>query len=287
MKRLKYGMLIFGLTILVTGISVAQVEKNSLILGLAYFNNNNLTQYVKANLKTKIEGRFKPVAGTEVHFYINSENPAHLLGTAKTDDKGEAVLMIPPSAKDEWNKSPQQTFLAAVDSSQSYKAASTTIELTKARIKLDTTADKKILATLMEQKESNWVPVKGVDMVIAVKRLGASLNVNETPTFTTDSLGEASADFKLQNLPGDSAGNLILIARVDDNDVYGNLTAEKTVPWGSSAEYVSNFNQRSLFARRGYSPYWLIGMATGITGVVWFILFYLFFQIRKIKKLGA
>ena len=105
-------------------------------------------------------------------------------------------------------------------------------DLTKARIKLDTSADKKIVATLVEQKESKWVPVKGVDMKIAVKRMGGDLNVNETPTYTTDSLGIASADFKQLNLPGDSAGNLILIASVEDNDLYGNLTAEKTVPWG-------------------------------------------------------
>jgi hypothetical protein len=287
MKKLKYRMLIFGMTVLTTGISVAQVNKKTLLLGLAYYNENNRTQYLKANIKTKIEGKFTPVAGADVHFYISSESPAHLLGTAKTDNKGETVLMIPPSARDEWNKSPKQTFLALVDSSQMYGAVTTTIELTKAKIKLDTAADKTIVATLLEQQESNWVPVKEVDMRIAVKRLGADLNVNETPTFTTDSLGTATAEFKLPNLPGDSLGNLVLIARVDDNDLYGNLSAEKIVPWGSSTRYSSNFNQRSLFARRGYSPYWLIAMATGITGAVWFILFYLFLQIRKIKKLGA
>ncbi len=55
----------------------------------------------------------------------------------------------------------------------------------------------------MEQKGSGWSPVKGVDMKIAVKRLGGDLNVDETPVFTTDSLGVASTDFKLVNLPGD------------------------------------------------------------------------------------
>lgn len=287
MKKFRYAALLFGLVVLSVGIALAQVEKNSLLLGLTYYNDNNLTQYVKANIKTKIEGKYTPVTGTEVHFYISSVSPANLLGSAKTNNKGEAVLMIPPGAKEEWNKSPKQTFLAVVDSSLLYSAVTTNFELTKARIKLDTAADKKIVATLVEQKGTTWVPVKGVDMRIAVKRLGADLNVNETPTFTTDSLGEASADFELPDLPGDSLGNLILIARVDDNDNYGNLTTEKTVHWGSSAKFNSAFNQRSLFARRGYSPMWLVWMATGITGAVWLILFYLFFQIRKLKKLGA
>jgi hypothetical protein len=96
-----------------------------------------------------------------------------------------------------------------------------------------------------------------------------------------------NADFKLLNLPGDSLGNLVLIAKVEDNDNYGNLTTEKTVPWGKEARYQAPFNQRSLFARRGWSPLWLEWMAYSIIAAVWFVLLYLFLQIRKLKKLGA
>jgi hypothetical protein len=272
---------------LLTGISLAQVEKNKLILGLGYFNDNNHLQYLKANTKAKIDGRFTPLSGIEVRFYISSENPAFLLGTVKTDKKGDAVLMMPPGAKDEWNKSPKQTFLAVTDSSRLYNAITTNVDLTKARIKLDTAADKKIVATLLEQKETKWEPVKGVDIKIAVKRLGGDLNVNETPTFTTDSLGMASADFMHPNLPGDSVGNLILVASIEDNDIYGNITTERTVPWGTATSYRSNFDNRSLFARAGRAPFWLLWMASAITFSVWMVIFYLFFQIRKLKKLGA
>jgi hypothetical protein len=287
MKKFKYSASILGLTFFISGISFAQVEKNKLILGLGYYNDNNQVQYLKANTKTKINGKFKQVGGIPVSFYISSESPANLLGKARTDDHGMATLPIPATARGEWNKSPKQSFLAVTDSSGSFDAVTTSIDLTKARIKLDTGEDKKIMATLIEQKESAWVPVKGVDLKIAVKRLGGDLNVNETPVFTTDSLGVASADFKLLNLPGDSKGNLILVARVEDNDIYGNMTTERTVPWGTSSKYVSEYNQRSLFARRGWSPFWLTWMAYSITAAVWIVLLYLFIQIRRLKKLGA
>ena len=120
-----------------------------------------------------------------------------------------------------------------------------------------------------------------------MKRLDGNLDVNETPTFTTDSTGVANADFKQMNLPGDSKGNLVLVASVEDNDIYGNMTTERTVPWGTPSMYVSNYNSRSLFARAGRPPLWLLWMASSITLVVWSIIFYLFFQIRKLKKLGA
>ncbi len=287
MKEFKITALTIVLTLLATGISFAQGEKNKLILGLGYYNDNNLTQYLKANAKAKINGKFTPVGGIQIKFYISSESPEHLLGNAKTDANGHTALMIPPGAKDEWNKSPKQSFLAIADSSDLYNAVSTSIDLTKARIKLDTAEDKKINATLVEQQGSNWVPVKGVDMKIAVKRLGGDLNVTETPTVTTDSLGMASADFKLVNLPGDNKGDLLLVATVEDNDIYGNLSTERTVPWGTPSDYVSDFDKRSLFARAGRAPFWLIWMASGITLSVWLVIFYLFTQIRKLKKLGA
>ncbi len=287
MKKFRYAALSFVLTLLTAGICVAQVEKNELILGLGYYNDNNQVQYLKANTKAKIEGKFKQVSGIPVSFYIRSESPANLLGKATTDDHGLAALPIPATAKDEWNKSPAQSFLVVSDSTQLYSAVTTSIDLIKARIKLDTAEDKKIIALLVEQKGSEWVPVKGVDMKIAVKRLGGDLNINETPSYTTDSLGVVNADFKLLKLPGDATGNLVLIAKVEDNDMYGNMSTERIVPWGTPSNYVSDYNKRSLFARAGRPPYWLLWMASSITLSVWIVIFYLFVQIRKLKKLGA
>ena len=286
MKKFKYTALSFALVVFTSGHSFAQAEKNKLILGLVYYNDNNRIQYLKADTKAKINGKFTPVGSIPVKFYISSETPDHLLGTAKTNDNGQVIFFIPPGGKDEWGKSPKQSFIAVTDSSDMYGAVTTSIDLIKAKIKLDTAEDKKIIATLLEQKGSEWVPVKGVDMKIAVKRLDGDLNVDETPVFTTDSIGEASTDFKLVNLPGDSAGNLVLIAKVEDNDMYGNMTSERAVPWGTATKYVSDYNKRSLFARAHRPPFWLLWMASGITLTVWFVMFYLLFQIRKLKKLG-
>jgi len=184
-------------------------------------------------------------------------------------------------------KSSKQGFIVVSDSSHLYDAVQTNIDLVKSRIKLDTGADKIINATLLELKDSVWIPVKGVDIRVAVKRLGSELNVSETQTYTTDSLGTVSAEFKRDNLPGDSLGNLILVAKVEDNDIYGNLSTEKQVPWGVDTKYSAAFNHRTLFARRGHSPVWLEWMAYTIIAAVWGVLLYLFVQIRKLKRLGA
>lgn len=264
----------------------SQNEKNSLILNIGYYNVNNQTQYLVAHAKSKIKGKFLPVEGIPVSLYITAQTPANILGKLVTNSKGKATLLLPPSAKDEWKKSAKQSFIVVSQPTKLYDEATGNLDITKAKIKIDTAADKTIIAKLIELKDTVWTPVKGVDVKIAVIRLGGDLNVSETATYATDSLGMATAEFKRDSLPGDTKGNLTLIARVEDNELYGNLSSEKIVPWGKSYSYLSEFDKRTLFARRGKSPIWLELIAYSIVVAVWTVLFYLAGQIKKLIKLG-
>jgi hypothetical protein len=264
--------------------------KKDLLLTLGYFNDNNRLQYLKASAKTKIEGRFQPVRDVTVRFYITADSPAYLLGDGHTNEKGEAVLFIPPAAKTEWLRSPKQSFIVESAALDSFDAARGNVDITKARLRLDTSSGRNVAAVLEEQSGTAWNPVKGVDVKIAVRRMDGSLNIGDAPTYTTDSAGTAAAAYKLDSsLPGDINGNIVLVASVQDNDSYGNLSAERVVHWGVDTQYVSalGFDRRTLFARRGKSPWWLTTMAYSIIAVVWGILIYLIGQIRRLKRLGA
>ncbi len=264
----------------------SQAEKNDLSLSISYFNNNNHTQYLVAHAKSKIDGKFQMIPNINLSFYIATEDAANLLGKAVTNEKGDALLFIPPTAKDEWKKSAKVSFIIVSQKTKGFDEAKGNVEITKAKIQIDTAADRKITATLLELKDTVWTPVKAIDVKFAIKRMDADLNVAETPTYATDSLGVASADFKRDSLPGDSKGNLTLIAKVEDNDVYGNLSSEKIVPWGKSIKYFTEYDKRTLFARRGKSPLWLELLAYSIVVAVWGVLIYLFGQIKKLKQLG-
>jgi len=280
------------LTIMMSGMFtlglLAQEAKSDLNLGLGYVNDNDRLQYLKASAKTKINGKFQPVAGINLSFYLGTESPSNLLGKARTNSRGEAVAFIPAAAGEEWKKSEKHEFLAVSEPSDSFGTTKSSIEITRAKIKLDTAEGRKLVAALLELREGKWIPVKGVDLTFSVKRMGRNLGVGDSPTYTTDSTGTANADFKLAELPGDSSGNITLVARVEDNDTYGTVSSEKKVPWGSDTQYYdSDFDKRSLYARRGLTPLWLGFMAYSIGLAVWGVLIYLFFQIRKIKKLGT
>jgi hypothetical protein len=263
-------------------------EKPTLSLGLKYYNDNNKTHHLLAEAKSKIDGKFQKISNINVSFYIsNDSSKENLIGTGTTNAKGEAALIISDKAKSEWLKSPNQNFIVVSKPTRIYEETRGELAITKAKIAIDTAEGRIINAKLMALVDTTWTPIAGVDMIVGVKRLsGSILNANETPTYSTDSSGGVMAEFKRDSLPGDTKGNIILIASVVDNDMYGNLTTEMAVPWGKYYPYESNFDERTLFARRGHSPLWLEFLAYAIVIVVWSVIIYLFFQIKKIKQLG-
>ncbi|RTL57393.1 MAG: hypothetical protein EKK37_15215 [Sphingobacteriales bacterium] len=286
MKKHKYIFAVLLILFSISNTSVAQGSKIDPIVNLAYFNNNNHDQHILVNTKAKINDHFQQLAGIKVAVYITAQDPVNLVGKGETGEEGELIIFFPPGIKAEWMKAAKQNFIAVTEPSKEYNAATGTLDITKARIKIDTAEDKKIIAVVEELKDSVWTPIKNVDVKLAIKRLGGDLSVDEPPQYTTDSSGTISADFKRDSLPGDNKGNLVLVAKVEDNDIYGNLSIEKTVPWGNKFTYVYAYDKRTLFARRGRSPLWLDIMAYSIIIISWGVLLYLIFQLFKIKRLG-
>ena len=261
-------------------------QKKNLNIAINYFVDNNSTPYLLVKIKTKIDGRFKPVGDKHLKLFLDTTSAATLIGEIITSDKGEATTTLPPSLKKEWHTSTSHTFLAAFDGDKEFTPANADLTVGKAKILIDTTGDRKVIATVLVLKDSVWKPVKGVDVALGIKRMDADLSVNETATFTTDSTGQASADFKRDSIPGDAKGNIILVAKVLDNDQFGNLRMEKTVGWGAKFIPINTFDRRTLFATRDKAPIWLILMATSIIVVVWAIIISLVFSLFKIRKLG-
>jgi len=282
-----FKIIAFVVYLIPTFLLAATVEKNTLVLGVKYYNDNNTAQHLVISAKSKIDGKFQKIGNIAVKVFItNDSNKNNFIGAGITTERGEFILFIPPSAKTEWVKSATQNFIAISADNKLYDEARTETTITKAKIKIDTADGKIVNAKLLVLTDSVWKPMTGVEMVLAVKRLDGNLNISETATYTTDAAGVVTGEFKRDSLPGDSKGNLVLLANVIDNDIYGNLSAEINVPWGKPLIYTTNYNHRSLFARRGHSPFWLEFLAYGIIIAVWVVIIYLVIQIKKIVKLG-
>lgn len=274
----------FMMTAYCTKLQAQDSTKKDIICTVGFYVVNNTGIYLTVHAKTKIDGRFKPVPKMPFKVYLDKDSAAYLTGRVVTDSKGEASSLLSPILKDKWNELPLHTFIATTEGDKDFNPAKAETPVKKVRLMIDTAAGRNITASLVEWKDGQWLPVKGVDIKVAVKRLQSNLPVSDKELYTTDSTGTITVEYKRDSLPGDSKGMLTLVALVEDNDVYGNLRTEKKVSWGTVLKQDNSFDKRTLFATRFKTPVWLLFMAYSIVICVWSVIFYLLFQIKKMKR---
>jgi hypothetical protein len=258
-------------------------------ISVRYFLPVNKVPYVEVNTKKKVGRKFEPVKSIPVSIYLNEATPANLLGKVITGSNGLAKVAIPATFKSTWDSLGEIKFIAESDSISGQPALSGDVTIKKAILVIDTaSADgvRTVTAQLKEKKGNEWVAVKDIEMKLGVKRMLGNLTVGEAETYTADSTGIASAEFKRDSLAGDKNGNLVLVAQVEDNDTYGNLIVEKAVPWGKSVQPDTHFWHRSLWSTGDRVPIWLLFLAISIIVGVWGMIIYLIRQVIKIKKMG-
>ena len=265
-------------------------EAKESLLYLRYYVINNEVPYLNVQTKSKEGKAFHPQAKVPVNIYLNTDlDKSSLIGRVVTNEDGVATLGLPANLATQWKEKSSPTFYAHTDSTSAFGATTLELMMTKSRIDLDTVNEdgtRMVRAKLYKYENDTVVPMGGVDMRLAVKRLGGNLNIGDEEMYTTDSTGNVEAEFKLKDLPGDKQGQLELVALVDDNDEVGTLENRIKVPWGAATTYTSNFEERSLFARGSKAPGWLLILAIGIILGVWSIIFYLIANIIRIRKLG-
>ena len=265
-------------------------SKKELVLSVSYYMTSNKCMYVMANAKTKIAKKFTPVSGININLFLDSDSS--LIGKVTTDKDGLGKAIIPPSLKAVWDLSAKHSLKAVSAATKEFDATDAEASITKSRISIDTLADAETRTVIVKVASFNgteWVPVKDVEMKVGIGRsAGAVLSAGDEATYTTDSTGTATAEFKKANLPGDEKGNIVLTAKVEDNEELGNITAEKIVPWGAAVKTDNSFfDQRTLWSTRFRTPFWLLFMAYSIILGVWGTIIYLVIQIIKIKRIGT
>ena len=265
------------------------VEVSPTILGLRYFLPENKVPYIIVNTKKKVGRKFEPVKNVTVNVYVNEATANNLLGKITTAVNGEGRIAFPASFKSTWDSLTTFKFVAESVPGKGEEILNADLTIKKAILVIDTLAGadtRTITAQLKEKTGNEWVAVKEIEMKLGVKRSLGNLTVGDAESYTSDSTGTASAEYKRDSMPGDEKGNLVLVARVEDNDVYGNLVVEKPVSWGVKAKVEQNFWHRSLWSTGGRAPIWLLTIAFAIIIGVWGTLIYLLRQLLKMRKIG-
>lgn len=267
-------------------------EKRESLIYIKYYVIDNRVPYLNIQTKNKIDKAFVNQDKVPVQIYLDNDSSAEsLVGRVVTNEKGVATIGLPANLAAKWGEKSSHTFYVRTDSSANFGATTEELLVYKSKLELDTVNEdgtRKLKARLLKNESGTMVPIAGADVRLAVKRLGGFLKIGEEETYTTDSTGKVEGEFTIKDLPGDSLGNIELVALVDDNEVVGSLDTRLKAPWGVPAKFVNNFdNERSLSATGNKAPGSLLIIALGCIIGVWSVIISLIGRIIKIRKLGA
>ena len=235
---------------------------------------------LKASVKAKINGTLTKLAGLKIEFIIGADSTAKKLGEATTDSKGVAMFNCKPDQLVTDNEG-KLNFKALFAGKDSIEAAEEVVAVKKARLEIIPVKVDSILTVklkLVDLSTGTETAVPETDLGIFVKRLFSALKLGEGKT---DEAGEATIEIA-NNLPGDTSGNITLLARLDENEIYGNMEAAVVQPWGIPVSNEVMELPRSLWST--HPPIWMLVTFIILMTAVWGHYAVIIFELFRLRK---
>jgi molybdopterin-containing oxidoreductase family membrane subunit len=267
--------------LLATGVKAQDSTKTKTVLSLEYLNRNG-TKILTGKLSAKKEGKYAPVEGMKLNFSYVSGKERKTIGNEETGSNGKAMVEIPEEIMASGGNKGNYSFESSYEGSGNYKSSSASVDIKNASMKLtffkkDT--DKQVICKVWETgKNGDSIPVNDLKIQFYVPRTFSLLKVGEG----TSADGSTSIDFPV-TLPGDSAGMLTVVAKIEDNETYGNIEASGQINWGKPLP-------PEVVVKRGLgdtnAPLWMVYTLIVLLSLVWFHYMYVIFTVFRIRYLG-
>ncbi len=138
-----------------------------------------------------------------------------------------------------------------------------------------------IIITASEVSENNeLIPIEEVDVYVYVPRLFSNLMIGEGWLEG----GSCQVEFPM-DLPGnDTLGNITIITKIEDSDIYGNVEQISSVKWGKPLPPAVIVKKRGLGDTD--APLWMVYTLLILMSTVWVHYFLVILSIIKLKKNG-
>lgn len=142
--------------------------------------------------------------------------------------------------------------------------------------------DTKIITT--KAADQSGIPIEDLELYYFVKRTFSLLPIGD-PFNSTDENGIIEVKFP-NDLPGDTEGNVIIVVKILESDLYNDQTLEVSKNWGIPTVIEDpKTEKRSLWAAAANAPISLIVIVTSMIIAVWYIIFYIIFKLYKISRI--
>jgi hypothetical protein len=227
-KSILYSFLV----LMMLGSFSAQAQKKSrAYLKFNYYKGNNGNKTLVADLKTKVNRKFRPVQNAEIKFFAATDSVDVLLGTVKTNEKGRAEYIISDKFKLTPDTAGVYSYIAKFAGNDTLKAKSSGLKIQDVimDLKLDEVDSVKTMTlnAYALKGSGEKIPLNNIEITFYAQRLFSLLPLGKVQLNN----GTCSLVFP-NDLPGDSAGNVLVFAKIEDNDNFGNVEKNATVAWG-------------------------------------------------------
>lgn len=280
---LLHVLLIF---LLKAGLTLAQEDKPLRIYMdiMCYQKSNGID--LKATVRARIgeNRKIMPVSDIPINFYNITDSTETKLGTVKSDDNGESIYTLPADRDLFLNKEGTYTFSSAFEGNERFNRATKKMDITKARIEIafiEVDSVKVISAKAYEidQSGSDKILMDGIDLSFYVPGSFSLYRIGEAELVD----GVCTIEFPV-TLPGDSKGNLTIIAKIEESDDYGFVEGSAAMDWGMVRETLVQEERRGLGDTD--APLWMTYTLIVLLSAVWIHYLYVFAVIYLIKKDG-
>ena len=206
------------------------------------------------------------------------------LGKLKTDQEGIAVFKVSiaglPADKDG-----MVNYSAKFSGNGKYPGAETSVVFKPAKIRLffsieDSLRILKVTASQRNEK-GDEIAIPKQTVLIYIPRLFSLLKIGE---IALDENGNGTLEFP-KEIVGDTLGNLVVMAKIEENDIFGFVQGRNVINWGVHKQYYkAEVPSRELWTP--IAPLWMIITLLIMLAGVWAHYMYAVYELVMIKRLS-
>ncbi len=235
---------------------------------------------LNASLTAKFKGSVIKLRQLKISFLQVSADTEKVLGFVITDGNGKAVFNIKAGSiiTDKEGKLHFKTVFAG---NKQMEAADGEVIIKRARLEITPVKEDSLLSVkikLIDIGTGAEIPVPETVLGVYVNRSFKPLKVGEG---TTDVNGEATVEVP-NNLPADAKGNITLLVKLDENEIYGNLETAVVQKWGLPVSDKLHELPRALWS--AHPPYWMMVTFIILMGTVWGHYLIIIIQLFRLRK---
>jgi len=151
-------------------------------------------------------------------------------------------------------------------------------------VSLSFSEENDVKTIIANASDPSGLPIEDLELYFYVKRTFSLLPIGD-PFNSTDENGLVEIEFP-NDLPGDTKGNVIIVVKIFESDLYNDLSVERTKNWGLPTTIDDpNVEKRSLWAAAANAPISLVVIVSSMIIVVWYIICYIIFKLYKISRI--